>query len=63
MTARNVLANQSRRHGREVLTDEIDQLSGHAADAEVVERLTLLSALAELTGKEREALMLTVWTA
>lgn len=66
VTVRNVIAN-SRRRGRtaDAVTAEIERLSlGYAdcaAEAHVIERLTVLEAFSELTEGEREVLILTVW--
>lgn len=66
VVTRHVLANQRRRsEHQDVIRDELTRLSQEtaaaAADAAVVKRYTVLSALGELTGREREALMLSVW--
>ncbi|SDY72703.1 RNA polymerase sigma-70 factor, ECF subfamily [Amycolatopsis xylanica] len=65
VTARNTIANQRRRRDhQDVIAAELARCGEHAAldpGAAVVERTTLLTALATLTDKEREALMLTEW--
>ncbi|MGO1050634.1 RNA polymerase sigma factor [Crossiella sp. CA198] len=66
VTARNTLANQQRsRQRQDVLAAEVARCAAaqHTAAAEtaVVERMTVLMALAELTPRERDALMLTAW--
>jgi RNA polymerase sigma-70 factor (ECF subfamily) len=66
VTARNLIAEQVRKGDRQdVLALELArcaQVAPHqGADAVVVERMTVLTALAQLGDKEREALILTVW--
>lgn len=66
VTARNILSDQARRGRRQdALVAEIarctEQDDHVGAEALVLERITVLSALAALGEREREALMLTVW--
>jgi RNA polymerase sigma-70 factor, ECF subfamily len=65
VTARNVLHDQYRADQRDrALLTEIERLIVVAADDvddTVLERLTVLSALARLPEPDREVLMLTVW--
>jgi RNA polymerase sigma factor (sigma-70 family) len=67
VVARNTIANRRRRELRQDrLADTVahlDRLAGPASgvDQSVVERETLLAALAELTPLEREALLLVAW--
>ncbi|MBN6038599.1 RNA polymerase sigma factor [Amycolatopsis sp. 195334CR] len=66
VTTRNVLADR-RRRGRyqDALTAELARLSALAdsgdVGAAVVERMTVLAALAELAAKDREVLVLAQW--
>lgn len=66
VTIRNVIANQNRRAGRQdALAEELTRInsphSTEAIESTVLERMTVLSALAELTERDRESLLLTVW--
>lgn len=67
VVARNILSERRRRVRRQDrLADTVARLEsfvGHAgaADDAVIERATLVSALAELTELEREALLLVAW--
>jgi RNA polymerase sigma-70 factor, ECF subfamily len=66
VVARNVLSDQRRRGRRQdALRAEIADASlGRAepgVDAAVIERITVLTALAALPSTDREVLMLTVW--
>lgn len=62
----NIIADQRRKgHRRDALTAElarcIGQLDEAGADVIVVERITVLAALAKLSDKDREVLILAVW--
>jgi RNA polymerase sigma-70 factor (ECF subfamily) len=67
VVARNTIANRQRHAQRQYRLAEavasFERLAGpaHPADAELIERETVLSALAELTELEREALLLVAW--
>ena len=66
VTARHTIAERWRRSQRDdVLAAEIartaSSTSEPGADVAVVERLTVLSALARLTDRDRDVLMLTAW--
>ncbi|MGI8535421.1 MAG: RNA polymerase sigma factor [Mycobacteriales bacterium] len=67
VVARNTVANQRRSgYRRSVLQDEVARLHravgpAPGADELVVDRADVLSALARLTAKEREALLLVAW--
>ncbi|MGW4397825.1 RNA polymerase sigma factor [Amycolatopsis nivea] len=65
VTVRNTLANQRRRRQhQDVVAAEVARelsQSSERPDAAVVERVRVLSALSELSERERDALMLTVW--
>lgn len=63
--ARNVVLQQYRAAGRaDALTDELARLrpaAGVDVSDAVIERITVLTAVAGLSDPDREALMLTVW--
>ncbi|AHH98779.1 hypothetical protein GCM10010174_48800 [Kutzneria viridogrisea] len=66
VTTRHLIANQRRRSDRQLLlADDLARMTGTGRavgpEAGVVERITVLTALAELPERDREALMLTVW--
>lgn len=65
VTARNTLADQLRRGRRQdVIAEEVARCSHEVLagpDVEVVERITVLSALAQLSERDRDVLMLTIW--
>jgi RNA polymerase sigma factor (sigma-70 family) len=66
VTVRNTLANQGRRRShQDVIAAEMARHTGngvHAApESAVVERMLVLAALAELPGRDREMLLITVW--
>ncbi|MBC8092809.1 MAG: sigma-70 family RNA polymerase sigma factor [Pseudonocardia sp.] len=66
VTARNLVSEELRRHRRRdalaqalALSERNDTTPG--ADVIAIERLTVLEALSELSEKDREALIMTVW--
>ncbi|HEU5007455.1 MAG TPA: RNA polymerase sigma factor [Jatrophihabitantaceae bacterium] len=67
VVARNTIANRQRHAQRQYRLAEavasFERLASpaHPADADLIERETVLSALAELTELEREALLLVAW--
>ncbi|MFE9203851.1 RNA polymerase sigma factor [Micromonospora sp. NPDC007230] len=66
VTARNLIGEQLRKGQREdAIAVELarcaKKTSPSGADAVVVERMTVLAALAQLADQDREALILTVW--
>lgn len=66
VTVRNIIANNRRQNrSRDVVTEEVAHLASDIvaspAEVDAVERLAVLSALGELTEREREALVLTAW--
>lgn len=66
VTARNVLSEHRRRgHRADALVEEIARTAGAAheagTDKTVLERLTVLTALAQLSGSHRDLLIMTVW--
>lgn len=66
VTARNIMSDQARRGRRQdALLAEIarctEQVHHVGTEALVLERITVLTALATLGHQDREALMLTVW--
>jgi RNA polymerase sigma factor (sigma-70 family) len=67
VVARNTLMDQNRRAGRlSDLTDRVARLersAGHApgADSRLLEREQMITALADLTDLEREALLMVAW--
>lgn len=66
VTVRNILANQGRRRRRQdvivaEVARQVEYGAGVDTEASVVERVLVLSALSELTVRDRDALMLAVW--
>lgn len=66
VTVRNLIGEEVRKgRRRDAITMELvrcaEETVQSGADSVVVERMTVLAALAQLTSSDREALMLTVW--
>ena len=66
VTTRNIIANQRRRNNYQELANlelrhAVSNNLSTAPETDVIERFTVLTAFAELSQSDREALMLTVW--
>lgn len=68
VATRNALSEQRRRDVRQITlasevaaTLDVGAATSPGADHDVVERITVLTALDSLSGQDRETLMLTVW--